>query len=173
MRRYVVECQELGVPYLYDPSQQIVRMTGEELCAGIEGAEALFVNDYEFALVERMTGITPREIQKNCKFLVVTRGDQGASVYAGGEAHHIPAIIPEHIADPTGVGDAFRGGFLAAYAHALDWLTCGRVGVLAASYCLEQSGPQGQTYSPAEFIARYRRFFDDDGRLDVLLPKDA
>jgi len=169
MRRYVVECKQLDIPYIYDPSQQIVRMTSEELCAGIQGAQALFVNDYEFALVQKMTCIPLEDILSQCKFLVVTRGQQGASVYAEGKEYHIPVVPAEHIADPTGVGDAFRGGFLTAYASGLDWLTCGRVGVLAATYCLEQSGPQSHTYSPAEFVARYRRHFDDSGKLDRLL----
>ena len=169
MKRYVVECKELGIPYIYDPSQQIVRMNGDELCAGIEGAQALFVNDYEFALVQKMTCFTLEDILQRCQFLVVTRGQQGASVYAQGEQYHIPVVPAERIADPTGVGDAFRGGFLTAYANGLDWLTCGRVGVLAATYCLEQSGPQGYAYTPGEFVARFRRHFDDMGKLDVLL----
>src|SRR5512137_166399 len=58
MKQYVVECRELGIPYLYDPSQQIVRLTGEELLTGIEGARALFINDYEFGLVQKMTGMS-------------------------------------------------------------------------------------------------------------------
>ena len=172
MKHYVIECQEMGIPYLYDPSQQIVRMTGEELCKGIEGARALFVNDYEFALIQKMTGTTPSDILKRAQFMVVTRGEQGASIYSGDEVHHIPVVPPEHIADPTGVGDAFRGGFLTAYIHSLDWLTCGRMGALAATYCLEQHGPQGHSYTPAEFIARYRRHFDDQGKLDVLLGEE-
>jgi adenosine kinase len=172
MKRYVVECKQMNIPFIYDPSQQIVRMTGAELCAGIEGARALFVNDYEFALVQKMTGISPEDILRQCKFLVVTRGREGASVYADGAEYHIPVVPAEHIADPTGVGDAFRGGFLTAYASGLDWLTCGRVGVLAATYCLEQSGPQGHAYTPAEFIARYQRHFDDANKLENLLSKD-
>jgi adenosine kinase len=69
------------------------------------------------------------------------------------------------------VGDAFRGGFLTGYAHGLDWLTCGRMGALAATYCLEQRGPQGHHYTPAEFVARFRQNFDDQGKLDVLVGK--
>jgi len=171
MKRYVVECKQMNIPYIYDPSQQIVRMTGDELCAGIDGAEALFVNDYEFALVQNMTCIAPEDILKQCKFLVVTRGRQGASVYADGNEYQIPVVPSEHIADPTGVGDAFRGGFLTAYALGLDWLTCGRVGVLAATYCLEQKGPQGHSYTPADFLARYQLHFDDANKLDALSVK--
>ncbi len=169
MKRYVVECQEMGIPYLYDPSQQIVRLSAQDLCRGIEGALALFVNDYEFALIQKMTSLSPQDIQQRAKFLVVTRGEQGASVYSDGREYVIPAVPPEKIGDPTGVGDAFRGGFLTAYMHGLDWETCGRVGALAATYCLEHPGPQNHSYTPAEFIQRYRRYFDDQGKLGVLL----
>lgn len=168
MLRYVRECQELGWPYIYDPSQQIVRLTGEYLLEGIRGAQALFVNDYEFALVQKMTGLQIADILEHAQFMVITRGEQGASVYAASEACHIPVVRPERIIDPTGVGDAFRGGFLTGYGLGLDWETCGRMGVLAATYCMEQRGPQGHFYSPAEFVKRFRHNFDDQGKLDQL-----
>jgi adenosine kinase len=161
MRKYVKECRELGYPYLYDPSQQIVRLSGDDLSEGINGALALFVNDYEFALIQKMTSMGPDEILDKVHFMVITRGKDGANVYTNeGEEYHIPVIPPEKIADPTGVGDAFRGGFLTAYAKKLDWETCGRFGALAATYCLEQHGPQGHLYSLDDFIARFQKHFD-------------
>lgn len=170
MNCYVDECLEMGIPYLYDPSQQIVRMSKDELSRGIQGAMAVFVNDYEFALIQKMTGKTPSDIMERAKFLVVTRGEQGATIYSGDdEEYHIPVVPPSQISDPTGVGDAFRGGFLTAYSHSLDYPTCGQMGSLAATYCLEQHGPQGHSYTPAEFVARFRQHFDDQGKLDVLL----
>ncbi|MCI0518699.1 MAG: carbohydrate kinase family protein [Chloroflexi bacterium] len=169
MQGYAEECRQLGIPYIYDPSQQIVRLTGEELRRGIDGALALFVNDYEFALVQKATGLSPDQILERAQFLVVTRGEQGASVYSRDGAYHIPVVPPEEIADPTGVGDAFRGGFLTAYGQGFDWQTCGRMGALAATFCLERRGPQGHAYTPAEFVARYRRNFDDQGQLDKIL----
>ena len=169
MIRYVDECHEMGIPYLYDPSQQIVRLDAAQLSKGIEGAHALFVNDYEFALIQKMTGMSPSDMLKYVKFMVVTRGEKGATIYTEGQEIQIPVVQPDKIADPTGVGDAFRGGFLTAYSRGLDLRTCGKVGSLAATYCLEQQGPQGHSYTPADFIARYRRSYDDEGRLDVLL----
>lgn len=180
MKHYVVECQELGIPYVYDPSQQIVRLTAEELRQGIVGAHALFVNDYEYALVMKMTGITPADfladkpagdspVDRPPKFMVVTRGADGADVYCGDETCHIPVAPVSQIVDPTGVGDAFRGGFLTGYALELDLETCGKMGALAAAYCLEQRGTQSHRFTPAEFVARFRQTFDDCGKLDVLL----
>jgi adenosine kinase len=169
MTQYVHECRQLDIPYLYDPSQQIVRLTPEELKEGIDHALALFVNEYEFALVQKMTAYTPEEITQRVRFMVVTCGERGAELYADQQQYHIPAIHPEKVADPTGVGDAFRGGFLAAYARGLDWATCGQVGALAATYCLEQHGTQGHCYTPQEFTRRFRQYFNDQGKLDVFL----
>jgi adenosine kinase len=169
MKRYVDECHALGLPYLYDPSQQIVRLTAEDLSKGIDGALALFVNDYEFALVQKMTGLSAAQILEQMRFMVVTRGEQGATVYAGGKEITIPVVPPQRIIDPTGVGDAFRGGFLFAYSRGLDWETCGRTGALAATYCLEQQGPQGHAYTLEEFVQRFRNAYGDSGRLDSLI----
>ncbi len=157
MERYVRECAQLGLPYFYDPSQQIVRMSGEELAAGMEGAQALFVNDYEYALVQKMTGQTAEDVltrQAN-GFVVVTRGEDGASIYTSQGRVDIPVAPAQQIVDPTGVGDAFRGGFLTGYSRGLPMLTCGRMGALAATYCLEQRGPQGHSFTIEQFKARY------------------
>lgn len=168
MNTYVQECCELQQAYIYDPSQQIVRLDAEDLRKGIKNAQALFVNDYEFALIQKMTGLSADSILEYSLFMVVTHGDKGAMIYSRDGEFHIPVVPPEKIADPTGVGDAFRGGFISAFGHGLDWMTCGRVGALAATYCLENRGPQGHSYSPSDFITRYRGYFDDEGRLDVL-----
>jgi adenosine kinase len=169
MNRYVLECQEMKILYIYDPSQQIVRLSADDVRHGLEGALALFVNEYEFALVQKITGYQVRDILQKVTFMVVTRGAQGSTIYSGEEEYQIPGIPPEQTADPTGVGDAFRGGFVKAYCHRLDWDTCGRVGALAATYCLEQQGTQNHSFTPAEFLSRYRRYFNDQGKLDVLL----
>jgi adenosine kinase len=169
MKQYVIECRELGIPYVYDPSQQIVRLTGEELRYGIEGAMALFVNDYEFGLVQKMTSLPASTLLRTLQVMAVTYGSQGSRIYTRQQEYAIPVVPPEHIIDPTGVGDAYRGGFLTGYSHSLPLETCGQMGTLAATYCLECEGTQGHCYTLQDFVARFRQHFDDHGQLDRLL----
>ncbi len=169
MVKYPRECQELGIPYLYDPSQQIPRMRGSDLRKGVEGAHALMVNDYEFELIKKHTGMSETEIWAGRHFTVITRGGEGAFIYVDGDEFHTPVVAPEKIADPTGVGDAFRGGFLTGYSHGLTWDVCGKIGALAATYCLESIGTQEHRYTPEEFVTRFREHFDDGGVLEVLV----
>lgn len=169
MNQYVRECHELGIPYMYDPSQQTVRLSSNELCNGIAGARGVFVNDYEFHLIQKTTCMSEADILKQVDFMVVTCGEHGTTIHTQAGHIEIPVVPPIEIADPTGVGDAFRGGFLAGYSRGWDLETCGRMGALAATYCLEQHGPQGHHYTPAEFITRSRQHYDDGGVLDELV----
>jgi adenosine kinase len=169
MNKYVRECQELFIPYMYDPSQQLARLAGEDIRRGIEGAKALFVNEYEFSLIEKHTGLTLPDVRDCVEFLVITLGEKGAAIHRGDEIIPVPAIPPERIADPTGVGDAFRGGFLTGFSRGWELETCGYMGALSATFCLEVDGPQGQHYSVKEYVARFREHFEDGGLLDELL----
>jgi adenosine kinase len=169
MVKYPQECLELGIPYLYDPSQQIPRMTGEDLRLGVQGASALMVNDYEFELIKKHTGMKESEILRGLQFTVITRGNDGASIYVEGEEIRTPVVPPEEILDPTGVGDAFRGGFLTGFSYDLDWEICGKMGALSATYCLEATGTQEHSYTPETYVARFRENFNDEDKLDILV----
>lgn len=171
MRRCVQECQELFIPYFYDPSQQIIRMEAEDLRMGVEGARALFVNDYEYSLIQKATGMSQKDILDHVQFLVVTLGELGTVIHCSESSLEIPAVPAEKIVDPTGVGDAFRGGFLYGYSRGWDLALCGRLGALSATYCLESNGPQGHFYTPIEYVTRFRAHFEDGGLLDELLKK--
>ena len=169
MDQYVHECASLGLRYLYDPGQQVARASADDLRRGVENAYSLFCNDYEFELLQKHTGLSQADMTRTVKLLVVTLGKNGADIYFNGDCTHTPVVPPQQIADPTGVGDAFRGGFVRAWLLGLDWTTCGQMGALAATYCLEQKGTQNHSYSKAEFVSRYRQHFDDAGKLDALL----
>ena len=169
MVRYVKECKHSGIPYIYDPSQQIPRLSGEELKEGLDGSLALFVNKYELGMIQKRTGLSVQEIREYSQFSVVTLGEKGSVISWAENEVDVPVVAPHQITDPTGVGDAFRGGFLSGYARGWDLETCGRMGAVAAAFCLEQEGPQGHSFSPSEFVSRFRQHFDDHGKLEALL----
>jgi adenosine kinase len=169
MKNFAAECRELGIDYLYDPSQQVLRLEGDEIARDMDGAKFLFVNDYEFGLISKKTGLDLDGMLKHVDVIVVTRGRDGADIYADGGKFFVPVFPTEQIVDPTGVGDAFRGGFLVGYSRGWGWELCGQVGALAAAYCLEQKGTQNHSYTRPEFVKRFRTQFDDQGRLDALL----
>jgi len=170
MVKYPAECQELGIPYLYDPSQQIVRLAGEDLREGLEGCSLLVINDYEFELLREKTGLSAEAIRyAPSRACAVTLGAEGARIWAGGGVYDIPAVPPQRAEDPTGIGDAFRAGLIRGLALGLSWGLAGRMGTLAATYVLEQTGPQSHRYTLADFVARFREHFDDDQELDALL----
>jgi adenosine kinase len=169
MNLYVCECKELGIPYIYDPSQQVVRSSPQDLQRGVDGAYGLFANLYEWELLQKHTNKTADQILGAVPLVVITRGAQGASIYHQGKEFNITTFKPERIVDPTGVGDAFRGGFLRGWQLNLDLEICGQMGSLAAVYCLEKRGTQSHSYTREEFIKRFREQFDDQGALDALL----
>lgn len=168
MTKFCAESRELGLKYLYDPGQQVLRLEGAELINDMEGAYFLFCNDYEFGLISKKTGWSLDQMLDHVKVLVITRGKDGADLYMGGESVHIPTVPEKEIVDPTGVGDAFRGGFLAGYSRGFNWKLCGEIGSLAAVYCLEQKGPQSHSYSRKDFVERFRKHFEDNNKLDDL-----
>jgi adenosine kinase len=170
MIQYAEECRQQSIPYFYDPSQQIVRLSAEALAAGISACRALFVNDYESALIEEKTGQPVLGLAAKAEFVVVTRGEHGADLFFASRQVHIDPVKPERMTDPTGVGDAFRAGFFKGYMNQLDLETCGKMGALAAAYCLEHSGPQGHTYSLVDFIERYQAHYGASASVGRLLP---
>ena len=115
------------------------------------------------------TGFTAQQIDRHVRLMVITKGEIGASIKSDEREYVIPVVPAYRILDPTGVGDAFRGGFLRGYRLGLDLQTCGQMGALSATYCLEHSGPTNHTYSVQEYIRRYRDNFDDNGALDILI----
>jgi adenosine kinase len=171
MSQYAAECRQLGIPFIYDPSQQAARFSGEELLHGLDGAHMLTVNEYEFQLIQEKTRLKEEQILQRVGSLLVTLADEGARLVIDGTEIHIPAVPPECITDPTGAGDAFRAGLMRGMQLGLPWEISGRMGSLAATYVLEQMGTQNHYYSPQEFVARFRHYFDDDGALDVLLTR--
>jgi adenosine kinase len=168
MVKYARECQELGVDYIYDPSQQIVRLSGEELLEGTRGAQVLIVNEYEFGMTKNKTGLTDRELLALPEITIITQGEKGSTIYARDQVLQIPGVPPVPLAEPTGVGDAYRSGVIKGMLRGYAWETTGRIAALAATYVLEQHGTQNHHYTLNEFVERYRRVFGDTPELEDL-----
>ena len=164
MVQYSEECRRLGIRYIYDPGQQCARSTAEELRAGIVGANILIVNDYEMELIRSKTGLTEADVLFHSDAVIVTKGEKGSSILLKDKRIDVPAVPEKHIVDPTGVGDAYRGGFLRGLAANADWETCGRLGSVAATYALEHVGGQSHAYTWADFKVRYESHF---GKLEI------
>ncbi|MEK9143617.1 MAG: carbohydrate kinase family protein [Patescibacteria group bacterium] len=159
MKKYVKECREFQLPYLYDPAFQIATFTAEELKEGIEGAALFIGNDYEIALIEERMGISHEELLTLTPIVITTLGAKGSIVETRKESIHIKPAKPKNTSDPTGAGDAFRAGFLAGYLRKFDLATCGQMGSVAAVYTVETYGTQTHTFTKKEFMKRYKENF--------------
>lgn len=169
MSNYAEECRQYGWRFVYDPSQQIARMDGESLRRDMQGAHIMIINEYESILIRDKTGLTLTELINGVDILIVTHGKNGSRIHANGEMIEVPVFETGQLRDPTGAGDAYRAGFLSAYSYGLPLRICGEVGTLCAAYVLEQVGTQNHRHTIADFIARYREQFDDEGLLDIML----
>jgi adenosine kinase len=159
MVQYAEECRALKIPFIFDPGQQCARMEGDQLRDGVRGASIVIVNDYELELLRQKTGMSESDILVMAKTLIVTRGEHGSSVITGGGQIDVAAVTPSRIVDPTGVGDAFRGGLMRGISLGLPYETCARIGSVAATYALEHMGGLSHAYTWDEFKARYQQHF--------------
>jgi adenosine kinase len=165
MLQYVQECRTLDIPFIFDPGQQCARMSGVELQDGIDGAAMVICNDYELELIRQKTTLGEQDILQQAGMLVVTRGEHGCTILTSADRIDVPAVAPRQIVDPTGVGDAFRAGFLKGMALEASLETCGRLGSVAATYALEHLGGTNHAFTWEEFVARYEESFGGwDGR---------
>ena len=159
MITYAEECRTLKIPFIFDPGQQCSRMSGDELKDGITGAHILICNDYEFELIRQKTGMGEKEVMGEVAMLIVTKGEKGSTVITKKGSVDVPAVEPRKVADPTGVGDAFRGGLMKGFAMGLSAEDSAKIGSVAATYCLEHLGGTYHSYTWSEFEARYKQHF--------------
>ncbi|MBV9313006.1 MAG: carbohydrate kinase family protein [Pseudonocardia sp.] len=168
MLRHTDECRELGLAFAADPSQQLARMEGAQIRRLVEGARYLFTNDYEWELLLRKTGWTEAQIGELVDVRVTTHGEKGAEVVPRGGGGVMVGVVPETArVDPTGVGDAFRAGFLAGIAAGLSLERCAQLGCLIAVNVLETVGPQEWRWQPGEASERLRGAYGPDAAAEI------
>lgn len=168
MARHTDECRFRGIPFVADPSQQLAFLDGDAIRPLIEGAAYLFTNEYEAALTEHKTGWSAAEIMDRVECRVTTLGAQGARVERRGcDPVHVSVPAEERRADPTGVGDAFRAGFLAGIAWGLSDERSAQVGSLLATYVIETVGTQEYEFSQQQFLDRLASAYGAEAAADV------
>lgn len=159
MTKWVKECKELGVPYLYDPGMQIPRLSSEDLIDGIMSAKIAIFNEYEYNMMVEKTGLSREEILNSVDLIVETLGGKGSILRTRNKKAHIPAAKPVEVVDPTGAGDAFRAGLLKGYFENASLEVMGRYASVSAVYAVEHKGGTSHKYTLDEFKKRYEDNF--------------
>jgi len=132
---------------------------GEELMDFVDKATWVALNDYEAQLVQERTGKSPHELAEHVEALIVTRGGEGSHIYTRDKRYEIPAARTGKLNDPTGCGDAYRGGLLYGLMNDMDWETTGRIAALMGAIKIEKHGTQNHSFSREEFLERFNRSF--------------
>ena len=168
MTRHTQECRERGFPFIADPSQQLAFGEGPMIRDLIDGAAILFSNEYEAALIEQKTGWSAEEVLSRVGTRVVTLGAEGVRIEREGEEQiEVKAVADARSVEPTGVGDAFRAGFLAALEWGLSWERAGQLGCVLAVYVVEQIGTQEYAVTPEELTDRFTRTYGEAAAAEV------
>ncbi|MEP6462048.1 MAG: carbohydrate kinase family protein [Frankiaceae bacterium] len=168
MLRHTEECRARGIPFAADPSQQLARMEGPEIRQLITGARYLLCNDYEAGLIESKTGWSAAELAASVECWVVTKGSRGCSLFVHGEpTAEVPTVAEVRRADPTGVGDGFRAGFLAGVGWGLPLDRAAQLGSLLATYVIETVGTQEYQLERISFLQRFADAYGSASADDV------
>ncbi|HVE97240.1 MAG TPA: carbohydrate kinase family protein [Pseudonocardiaceae bacterium] len=168
MLRHTQECRDLGYPFAADPSQQLSSLEGDQITQLVEGAAYLFTNAYERGLLERKTGWSEEDIVSRVDVSVMTRGAKGVTVQRPGEPV-ISVTPPQELAkaDPTGVGDAFRAGFLAGVQWGMTDERAAQLGCMLATLVIESVGTQEHSFEPETFMERFSEAYGPDSAAEV------
>ncbi len=168
MLRHTEECRQRGYPFIADPSQQLAFSEGALIRDLIDGAAILFSNEYESHMIEQKTGWTGDEVLSRVGIQVTTLGKDGVRILrAGEETIELPAAAEVAAVEPTGVGDAFRAGFLAAIAWHLGLERAAQVGCVLAAYVVETVGTQEYTFTAAEFLGRVELSYGREAAAEI------
>ena len=152
MLQHAQQFHEAGIPFVFDPGQGLPMFNGAELLQFVELADYVALNDYEAQLMQDRTGKTLAELSRRVKALIVTLGANGSAIYVDGKPLDIPPVKAKQVVDPTGCGDAFRGGLLYGIVNGLDWKSTGQLASLMGALKIAQRGAQNHGL-PREAIA--------------------
>ncbi|OBJ67568.1 carbohydrate kinase family protein [Mycobacterium sp. 1274756.6] len=168
MFRHTEECRTLGLPFAADPSQQLARLSGEEIRTLVNGATYLFTNDYEWDLLLSKTGWSEADVMGQVGLRVTTLGENGVDIVdPNGERIHVGVVPETSRVDPTGVGDAFRAGFLTGRAAELSLERSAQLGCLVAVLVLESTGTQEWEWDRETAVSRLAGAYGDRAATEI------
>jgi adenosine kinase len=168
MLRHTAECRDRGVPFAADPSQTLTFLDGDAIRALVTGATYLFTNEYEAGLVHAKTGWSDAQVLELVGTRITTHGGKGVLVQRKGEPELRVDVVPAAVvADPTGVGDGFRAGFLSGIAWGLELERACQVGAALATHVVETVGPQEYSVTRESFLGRLSAAYGDAAAEDV------
>jgi adenosine kinase len=150
---------EANIPFIFDPGQGLPMFNGPELLELVDIASYLAVNDYEGEMLAQRTGYSLAKVAERVKALIVTKGAEGANIYSDGKRIAIPPVPALKVIDPTGCGDAFRGGLLFGLENGMDWETTGRLASLMGSIKISHQGPQNHQISKTQITEQFKSVF--------------
>ncbi len=159
MIEHATQFAEAGIPFIFDPGQGLPMFDGDDLKRFIEQATWIAANDYESQLIQERTGWSPHEVAERVQALIVTRGAKGSFIYTQNHRHEVPPAKASMLADPTGCGDAYRGGLIYGLQNDMDWDTTGRIAALMGAIKIEHHGTQNHRFDRDEFADRFQREF--------------
>lgn len=169
MCKYVRECKEMNIPYMYDPAHQIPRLSREELLDGIKGSKVTISNDYEIQMISNKIGCSEDDLLNYTEILVITKGAEGSIIRSKDKKTFIPAAKAYEVLDPTGAGDAYRAGIIKGVLNNYSHEYMGRLASLCGVYAVEKHGTSEHHYTKEEFDARFRENYPEfENQLSVI-----
>jgi adenosine kinase len=157
-----LDCRRNRLPYFFDPSQQSVSLSGDDLTRCTQGSAGLICNDYEWGIVSSKTSRNEEEVLEHTELLVITRGEKGALLHTKEGTVNVPACHPSRVINPTGAGDAFRAGLLTGLAHGFPLKTAGQLGCALASFVVEIEETQLEHFELQKLKERYKNTYRED-----------
>ena len=156
MYQHSEEFKTQGIPHIFDPGQALPLFNGDDLKHFIKNADWIIVNSYEAKLMQERTGYSPEEIAEHVDAFIVTLGGEGSIIHTDHRHETIKAVRVKEVVDPTGCGDAYRGGMLYGLLNDLDLPTCCRLGSLMGAIKITEEGPQNHSFKMDEFRGWFR-----------------
>ena len=156
MVNYPRVCKQRGIGYIFDPGQSLPVLAAADVAEAIDGCLLLISNDYELEMIMNKTALDKKDLIRRAGTVIVTLGEKGSQIITAKGEINIPVVKPRKVEDPTGAGDAYRGGLISGLVRGKDIEQSARLGSVCASFAVECYGTQEYRFSPEEFEERLK-----------------